>query len=274
VPRFARIGTRSETRAPARSRLDRIATTMSPRARKTGRIFIGTSGYSYNHWRGIIYPPTISGSEMLAAYSDVFPSVEINYSFYHLPEEKTLRNWASQVKPGFLFVLKASKVITHNKKLAQVEEYLSLFCERARVLGDRLGCVLFQLPPSLHKDLDRLQSFLAVLPADMRHAVEFRHDSWIDNTVFRVLEKHAVAYCIVSAPRLKSYFQATADFVYMRLHGAKHWYSYDYSQEELAVWAEQIRAFSRGGRDVYVFFNNDYKGYAPNNALALMELIK
>lgn len=246
---------------------------MTARTKAFGRIFIGTSGYSYNHWKGIFYPPAISGPKMLTAYAEVFPTVEINYSFYHLPQEKTLRNWISRVESEFLFVLKASKLITHNKKLAQVEDDLNLFCERARILGDQLACILFQLPPSLHKNLDRLRSFLTLLPGNLRYAVEFRHDSWVDETVFRLLEKHGVAYCIVSAPGLKTYFRTTADFAYVRLHGSKQWYSYNYSQEELTTWAEEIQALSQDGRDVYVFFNNDYKGYAPRNALKLMELI-
>jgi uncharacterized protein YecE (DUF72 family) len=247
---------------------------VTARAKRIGRIFIGTSGYNYNHWKGTLYPETVSASKMLSIYAAVFPTVEINYTFYHVPQEKTLQNWRSRVKPDFLFVLKASKQITHNKKLAEVEDDLGVFCQRARILGDQLGCILFQLPPSLHKDLGRLRSFLTLLPEDLRHAVEFRHDSWCDDSVFRLLEKHGVAYCIVSAPQLKTYFRATADFAYLRFHGSTQWYSYNYSEAELADWAQQIRAFSQDGRDVYAFFNNDYRAYAPQNALKLIRLIE
>ena len=242
------------------------------------RCWIGTSGYSYNHWKGKFYPEKISGPRMLTVYAETFPAVEINYSFYHLPKETTIANWCSRVPERFRFILKAGKPITHQKKLLDVEELLEQFCARARQFGSRLGPILYQLPPSLHFDPVRLESFCRLLPGDLEHTVEFRHNSWFCPETYEILQRFGVCLCAVSAPRITCELRATAPFVYLRMHGTKRWYSYNYTEEELRSWATKIKTMmSKTAKGqlhaVYIFFNNDFEAYAPHNALQLIKLL-
>ncbi len=233
------------------------------------RNFIGTSGFSYKAWKGLFYPDNLPSSKWLEFYSQHFSTVEINSSFYHLPSEKTLINWKEKVPEDFVFVLKSSRFITHRLRLKGAEKSVELFSSRARLLKEKLGLVLYQLPPGLHKDLERLETFLKLLPPDINHAVEFRHDSWLGEDTFKLLADHQAAYCIISAPVLQCRLQATTDFVYIRFHGASNWYDYDYTFEEMQWWAEQIRGFNRQQLPVYAYFNNDVSGYAIKNAQQL-----
>ncbi|MBC7233759.1 MAG: DUF72 domain-containing protein [Chloroflexi bacterium] len=235
--------------------------------------YIGTSGWVYPHWRGILYPWELPTSQWLRYYATRFDTVEVNNTFYHLPSEQTFRSWKEEAPDRFLYAIKASRYITHMKKLAGVEEALARFLERSRLLGEHLGPVLYQLPPRWACNLERLHNFLHLLPGDLRHVFEFRHASWLEDAAFSLLEEHGVAFCIVSLPDFPCLLRVTAPFVYIRLHGAEAKYGSCYREEELQWWAEQILGFLADGNDVYVYFNNDAFGYAVENALRLKELV-
>lgn len=238
------------------------------------RNFIGTSGFSYKDWRGRFYPEDLPANKWFLYYTRYFSTVEINSSFYHLPGEKTLLNWRVKAPDNFVFVLKASSYITHRLRLKQVEKPLEIFHSRSRLLGEKLGPVLYQLPPGLHKDLIRLEDFLKLLPHDIKHVVEFRHDSWVNEEVFHLLKEYQVAYCIISAPGFQCCLQATAAFVYIRFHGISNWYNYDYTEEDLTWWANYIKNFNGNQLPVYAYFNNDVGGCAAKNAKSLNGLLE
>jgi uncharacterized protein YecE (DUF72 family) len=235
-------------------------------------IHVGTSGWTYDDWSGAFYPPEVKGAERLAFYAGQFDTVEVNATFYRLPTQVMIDAWNRRLPAGFHLVLKASREVTHRKKLLDCAESVTLFLDRARKLR-RLEVILWQLPPSLHKDLVRLEAFLAMLPATIRHAVEFRHASWWDDQAAAVLSRHNAAFVAVSHPRLPEAVLATTDLLYLRFHGlGQQLYSYDYSREELAEWAERVRPHLPGRR-LYAFFNNDYEARAPRNARVLRELL-
>lgn len=236
--------------------------------------YIGTSGWVYRHWRGVFYPWDLPGGRWLQHYAARFDTVELNSSFYRLPSERAFQKWKEDAPAGFTYAVKASRYITHMKKLGGAGDALSLFLSRSRLLGDRLGPILYQLPPFWRCNTDRLCAFLDLLPQDVRHVFEFRHASWLNDTVFSLLEAHGAALCIVSLPEFPCLLRATAPFVYIRLHGAEAKYSSCYSELELEWWAEQILGFLRDGQDVYAYFDNDASGYAVQNALRLRELLQ
>jgi uncharacterized protein YecE (DUF72 family) len=238
------------------------------------RIHIGTSGWHYDHWKGPFYPQGTSAEKMLAFYADRFAAVEINNSFYQLPEEKTLKQWRDTVPEGFVFAVKASRFITHMKKLRDPEEPVSIFTERMKVLGDKLGPILFQLPPRWRLNIGRLRSFFAALPGDHRYAFEFRDPSWFDSNVSRLLSDHNAAFCIYELSGRISPRNVTADFVYVRLHGPGDAYEGDYDKETLTEWAGALSSWAREGLDVYCYFDNDQEGYAASNALSLQQMLK
>nr|MBC7244653.1 DUF72 domain-containing protein [Chloroflexota bacterium] len=236
--------------------------------------YIGTSGWVYPHWRGILYPWELPTSQWLKHYVTYFDTVEVNNTFYHLPSEQAFRAWKEEAPEGFRYAVKASRYITHMKKLNGVEAALALFLERSRLLGERLGPILYQLPPRWVCNTERLHDFLHLLPGDLHHVFEFRHSSWLEESVFALLEAHGAAFCIVSLPDFPCVLRATAPFVYIRLHGAEAKYGSCYREEELQWWAEQIIGFLEGNHDVYAYFNNDAFGYAVENALRLKDLVK
>ncbi|MEW5722799.1 MAG: DUF72 domain-containing protein [Thermodesulfobacteriota bacterium] len=236
-------------------------------------IFVGTSGWTYDDWQGRFYPPGVRGADRLEYYARHFPAVEVNATFYRPPSQAMINSWNRRLGPSFHLVVKGHRSVTHLKKLAGVEGLVADFLERALAL-ERLQVILWQLPPSLHKDLGRLEGFLELLPAGVRHAVEFRHRSWWDEGTYARLEKFGVAFTAVSHPRLPGEVIPTADFLYLRFHGlGPTLYLYDYSGEELEGWAEKVGPHL-AGRTVYAFFNNDYLAYAVNNALVFAKLLK
>ncbi len=237
-------------------------------------IYIGTSGYSYEHWRGDFYPATLSPKEYLPFYAQHFNTVEINYSFYHIPAEKSVQNWKNQVPAPFLFTLKANRQITHRAKLNHVEGLTRVMTWRMHLLGEKAGVLLFQLPPSLSKDLVRLEKFLQILPSQIRCAFEFRNPSWFDEETLTLLQQYQAAFCIVSAPDFPLLIRATAPFVYFRFHGQKQWIHYSYSEQELHFWAEKMAAFHRQGKEVFAYFNNDPEANAVRNARRLKEILR
>ncbi|MCB2192069.1 MAG: DUF72 domain-containing protein [Deltaproteobacteria bacterium] len=237
-----------------------------------GRAFIGTSGWTYDDWSGAFYPPGVSGAERLAFYAQRFNTVEVNATFYRLPTPAMIKAWNKRLPSGFHLVLKGSRFITHRKKLTDIAEPLEKFWSRARQL-ERLKVVLWQLHPSLQRDLPRLEDFLAQLPAQVGHTVEFRHASWWHDETYALLEKYGAAFCAISHPELPSEVPVTADFLYLRFHGeGKNLYRYDYSDHELADWAERVEPHLEG-RDLYAFFNNDHEAKAVFNAQTFQELL-
>ncbi len=238
-----------------------------------GRCFIGTSGWSYDHWGGVFYPPDLKTADRLAFYINHFNSVEINNTFYHLPTPSAFKSWKKIVAKNFIYALKGSRFITHMKKLKDPKEPLELFLERAKLLKDNLGPILFQLPPHWRCNTERLKEFVKLLPSNMRFAFEFREPSWFNKEVYDILRENNIALCIYHMPEFESPIEVTAKFVYIRFHGTEFLYGGRYSKKELLKWADLINGYIREGKDVYVYFNNDANGYAVINAKELMEIV-
>jgi uncharacterized protein YecE (DUF72 family) len=220
-------------------------------------IRIGTSGYNYPEWRGSFYPEKFPAAKMLAYYAERFSTVEINYTFYRMPNPKTMAGWDAETPEGFCFVLKASKRITHDARLKDVADPLRYFIDTARSLGPKLGPILFQLPPYFRKDPDRLSGVLALLPAGLRAAFEFRHDSWFGDDVYGLLREHNAALCIVDTGDKTTPEIATADFGYFRLRDE------GYTPEDLRKWAESVKRLNAGWRDTFVYFKHEESGIGP-----------
>jgi uncharacterized protein YecE (DUF72 family) len=238
------------------------------------KILLGTSGYFYQHWRGKFYPPDLHPGRWLDYYVQYFDTVEMNVTFYRFPSQQMIKSWYRRAPKNFIFALKVNRLITHEKKLRRVENLLRRFLGLADLLKEKLGPLLFQLPPSLHKDLEVLENFLSLLQsehADYENVIEFRHISWYDDEVYRILDKFSIAYCIVSCPDFPVHMETTAPFAYLRWHGLQHWYRYDYSKEELEWWAKEITKLKV--ERVYGFFNNDYNAWAPKNCLELKKML-
>lgn len=229
------------------------------------RLVAGTSGWQYKEWKGSFYPEKISTDEMLPYYADRFGAVEVNNTFYRLPKESVLRGWAERVPDGFTFVLKASQRITHYTRLKDESvEPLRYLLACAETLGDRLGPILFQLPPNFKKDVPRLRGFLAHLPRGTRAAFEFRHPSWLENDTMDALREHDVALCVANTEEEETPLNATAGYGYLRLRKEA------YGPGELEDWVERIRA--QPWSDAYVFFKHEDEGTGPRLARRFMEL--
>jgi uncharacterized protein YecE (DUF72 family) len=228
-------------------------------------LYVGTSGYSYKEWKGTFYPRDLPDKQMLRFYGERFRTVEINNTFYRMPKAAVLEGWANEVPADFKFVLKAPQRITHMQRLKNAGDSVSHLLEVSAALKERLGLLLFQLPPNLKKDVQRLQEFLALLPPQRRVTFEFRHQSWFDEEVFGVLRDHGAALCIAEAEdSLEIPFVATADWGYLRLRRP------DYGDAELRTWLRRVR--EQGWQDVFVFFKHEDEGKGPEMAKRLMEL--
>jgi uncharacterized protein YecE (DUF72 family) len=236
-------------------------------------IHIGTSGWHYGHWRGPFYPDELGAEGFLAYYAERFHTVEINNSFYQLPSESTLGKWRDAVPQGFLFAVKGSRFITHMKKLKDPARSLAPFLERVAVLGEKLGPILFQLPPRWRFNAARLAGFLSALPGAYRYTLELRDQSWINDDALDLLARHGAAFCIYELAGYLSPLEVTADFVYIRLHGPGGPYQGQYDDATLAAWAGAISAWSREGREVFCYFDNDEAGYAAQDALRLQDML-
>ena len=234
---------------------------------------IGCSGWTYRDWKGPFYPPKTPDARRLEYYASQFDTAEINASFYRLPSESMVEGWARRAPEGFVFAWKVSRFITHNKKLRDCEDPIDLVFGRMAPLGDELGPALVQLPPMLRRDDDRLARFLDRLPAG-RATVEFRHPSWYDPAVFRLLAERDVSLCISDHHSAPSPWEVTASWVYVRGHGPGGRYRGRYPGAELDRWAQAIGAWRRRGLDVYAYFDNDIKSAAPFDARALIDLTK
>jgi len=236
------------------------------------QIRIGTSGWVYRHWQGLFYPANLPQKQWFAYYARSFDTVEINSTFYHLQNASVFEHWRQQAPGGFLYSIKASRIITHNQRLEGCQDTLETFLSRASLLGETLGPVLFQLPPSFSLDLGRLESFFALLPKGFSYAMEFRNPTWLTEEVFAFLERFGVALCIHDIPPLQVPLRITTKFVYLRFHGDVD-HAGDYPFETLALWAERMKAWQRQGLAVFAYFNNDASGMAVRNALTVKQLL-
>jgi uncharacterized protein YecE (DUF72 family) len=228
------------------------------------RVQVGTSGYSYKEWKGSFYPADLKADAMLAYYASKLSAVEINNTFYRMPKESMLLGWASQVPAGFTFVLKASQKITHYGRLKDVADSVAYFFKTASVLGDRMGPMLFQLPPNFKKDLPRLVDFLELLPRNWRAAFEFRHETWYDDDVYAALKAKNVALVAAEEDETAAHLVATADYGYLRLRKAS------YTDAELGNWAKQVK--DQPWKDAFVFFKHEDGAVGPMLAGKFQEM--
>lgn len=238
------------------------------------RVRIGTSGWVYPHWREVFYPRGLPQDRWFGWYAQAFDTVEINSTFYRLPEESVFRHWRQEAPASFCFAVKANRYLTHLKKLKGVREPLAHFLSRARLLEPHLGPILWQLPPHWRVDLPRLEGFLALLPRDIMHVFEFRDRSWLSSSVRGLLEKSGVGFCIYVMPGIECPPWVTAGWVYLRFHGTGEAYGGRFGARRLRPWAARIQSWIREGRRVYAYFNNDAFGYAVQDARTLRELLR
>jgi uncharacterized protein YecE (DUF72 family) len=238
-----------------------------------GRIYIGTSGWQYKHWKGTFYPEHLKSKEHFKYYQAFFDTVEINNSFYRLPQIETFEKWYQDVPENFIYVIKANRFITHMKKLKDPVESLSQFLTNVAALKEKLGPILFQLPPGWEINTDRFENFLKHLPKDLRCVFEFRNATWYNERIYDLLRKYNCAFCIYELAGHLSPLAVTADFVYLRLHGPGEKYQGSYSENILQEWALQCKEWREKGLDVFVYFDNDEKGYAAFNAIRLKEIL-
>jgi uncharacterized protein YecE (DUF72 family) len=236
---------------------------------------IGTSGWSYPHWTGVLYPDGLLPRQRLDYYLPHFGTAELNSSYYRWPSDAAFERWRRRLPEGFLLSVKAPGLMTHVRRLFSPERWLSRIARGLARLGPRRGVLLVQLPPGAPLDYARLAYFLAHVPAGLDVAVEFRHPSWHEEGVFQLLERHGAAYCVMSGAGLPCVLRATARFVYVRLHGPDphHLYGGSYTERDLRWWADRVREWDGMGRDVFVYFNNDGDGNAVRNAGTLKRLL-
>lgn len=240
---------------------------------KKSCIHIGTSGWHYKHWKGTFYPEDIKEKDQLSAYIKTFSTVELNNSFYHMPETGTFIQWRKSVPDDFIFAVKGSRYITHMKKLKESTQALHTLLKNASGLKEKLGPVLFQLPPGWKVNTDRLEDFLKHLPEQFRFVIEFRNATWYTEEVYALLRKYNCAFCIYELDRHMSPMEITADFVYIRLHGPEGKYQGSYSNRQLRSWTKRCTSWQQDNKDVFIYFDNDQEGYAAFNAATLQEMV-
>lgn len=235
---------------------------------------VGTSGWHYASWRGPFYPDAMKPKDFLSFYMSRFSTTELNNPFYRMPTEAAVECWRDSTPDDFLFTWKASRFITHMIKLKNAENSLKMLFDRAEILGPKLGPILFQLPPSLHADRERLANFLGLLPSGHRYTFEFRHPSWYEAPIFDLLREYDVSLCLSDHAKAPAPWEVTASFVYIRGHGPSGWYWGSYSDETLRKWADDIVRWRNEGRAVFCYFDNDIKSAAPEDARRLLDLLE
>jgi len=234
--------------------------------------FIGCSGFHYKDWKGKFYPEDIKKEDWLEYYSKSFNSVEINNTFYKIPEKDTLKYWLWQTPEDFRFSLKGSRYITHMKKLKDCKKHVERFYKAIEPLEEKLGAVLWQLPGNLHRNDEKIETFCKELDNTYTNVIEFRHISWFNREIYELLSSYGVTVCSLSAPGdLPEMLEDSSGKIYLRFHGKEEWYRYQYSEEELGEWTEKIH--QSGAGISYVYFNNDYKAYAVENGIKMKELL-
>ncbi len=241
------------------------------------KLHIGTSGWVYGHWGGLFYPENLPVKDKLKYFSRHFKTTEVNYSFYRLPRPSTYQRWYSESSADFVFAVKASRFITHTKKLKGVKDSWQQFIKNALNLKEKLGPILFQFPASFkttEENIERLEKFLQLInKRKLRYAFEFRHKSWCDKKIYNLLKKYKVAWVIADSPSYPKTEEITCDFAYARMHGSKVMFTSNYTKKELQDLAKKIKKWLKQNLDVYVYFNNDAMGYAIENAKMLKRLI-
>ena len=236
------------------------------------QIHIGCSGWFYWHWRGLFYPDTKRTDSWFKHYTATFKTVELNAPFYSWPKLSTVKSWRRNAPEDFRYSVKANRLITHEKRMVRTRMLVEEFCGIEKILGAKMGCFLFQFPPSYRYTASRLKSIVGQLDPSYRNAVEFRHKSWWRVAVYRRFAEAGLIFCSVSAPRLPDELIRTADVIYARLHGRSRWYRHDYSPEELSDWARKIE--ESGAREAWIYFDNDREGFAIKNAQELMRQLR
>ena len=237
--------------------------------------WIGTSGCCYDHWVGIVYPPGTAVAKRLEWYIKLFDTVEANNTFYHWPRDITFTHWYERLPDKYVFTVKASRILSHILKLTRPEKSIDRMRPGLEALKEKRGVLLIQLPDTFAINLDRLAEFLPTLPQNWRASIEFRHPSWHIDATYALLRQHNVAYCVMSGAALPCQLEATADFVYVRMHGpdSQHLYAGSYSDDDLRWSRDRLLEWGQAGLDVYVYFNNDGSGNAVRNALRLKEFV-
>ncbi len=241
---------------------------------KKSKVYIGTSGWHYEHWKKNFYPKDLKSKDYLSYYLHHFNTVEINNTFYHLPSKKAVLHWKIEAKKDFIFSIKGSRFITHIKRLKEPKKHLSIFLNRIKYLKPNLGPILFQLPPNWKVDIKRFENFLKALDRNYRYAFEFRDKSWLINEIFELLKRYKAAFCIYDLESFQTPIKITTDFVYIRLHGPKRAYCGRYLKKSLQKWAKIITDLSQEKLDVFCYFNNDENAYAIKNAKSLIKIFK
>jgi uncharacterized protein YecE (DUF72 family) len=234
---------------------------------------VGCSGWSYNHWRESFYPKGLPQSRWLEHYAGRFDTVELNATFYRLPTENAVRAWRERAPPGFRYAVKVSRFITHFRRLRDCEAPCQRYLDRIRLLGDRLGPLLHQLPPDFERDLPLLDAFIAFLPNELTHVFEFRNPSWWTDEVFDFLRARNATFCVYHMGNTETPVVATSGTFYMRFHGPEPAYAGGYSDDHLRDWAARIKSM-KGVSEAWLYFNNDVAGHAPRDAIRLRELLK
>lgn len=235
--------------------------------------YIGTSGWHYEHWQKLFYPEGLPKRKWLEFYAGYFTSVELNNSFYRLPSEGAFVNWRKSSPNNFVYAVKVNRFITHIKRLRNVQAPLENFMSRVLLLQNKLGPLLYQLPPNMKRNDEVLEAFLAILPRNYHHVFEFRDESWINDSIFDLLHRYGAGFCIFDMPGVTCPLIATADFAYFRFHGSTGLYWSCYSEEELSRWSRDIAKLGQNLTTVYIYFNNDAEAYAVGNALRLKEML-
>lgn len=233
---------------------------------------IGCSGWFYRHWKGKFYPDDIKQKDWFSHYSGIFNTVEMNSPFYRFPTKSTMKQWNRQSPEGFVYTMKVNRMITHIKKFKDVSDRIRQFYEMGDILGDKMGCFLFQLPPNLQYSDKKLKEIVGQLDLERKNAIEFRHTSWFTDTVYKELRKSSVMFCVISSPELPEEFAKTADDIYLRFHGKPEFHKSRYDKNELRTWADKIKKSK--AKNAWIYFNNDYDANAPNNALELQEMLQ
>lgn len=243
-------------------------------AQHTSKIHIGTSGWSYKHWKENFYPSKLPSNDWLNFYATMFSTVEVNTTFYHAPLPTTTEKWLKKVPKNFQFAIKASSYITHWKRLKDCSLSLDFFYKSIQKLQPKAGPILFQLPPAFQINQERLKTFIDLLKADYRYTFEFRHKTWFTDEIYSLLSKHNIALCITDLNGKLSPEVVTADFIYLRLHGPHRAYQGSYGPTGLKAWKKKIANWLDLGKEVYCFFDNDEKGYAIEDAKFLLEFFE
>ena len=234
---------------------------------------VGCSGFFYKDWKGVFYPENLKMSDWFSYYTSFFNTVEINSTFYHFPKESNLKRWYKSSPKDFLFSVKVNRYITHIKRFSEVESQLETFYETVnKSLKEKLACFLFQLPASFVYSKENLEKILKSVKSDFCNVVEFRHKSWWNSEVFEAFKEKNIVFCSVSAPSLPEDIVNTDSTLYIRFHGKKEWYRYDYTEDELRKWVKKINQFK--SKRLFVYFNNTYSGFAVKNALLFKKLMR